>query len=77
MVSLLIDRIDEKAGEHTVVRELIKHMLTQEIGFWDNTDHDIILSKRSNRVRTVCVDQENLVFLQSDWVSLCKKTRFS
>ena len=70
MVSLLIDRIDEKAGEHTVIRELIKHMLTQEIGFWNDTDHDIILSKRSNRVWTVCVDQENLVLLQRDRVSV-------
>ena len=70
MVSLLIDRIDEKAGEHTVIRELIKHMLTQKIGFWNDTDHDIILSKRSNRVRTVCVDQENLVLLQSDRMSV-------
>ena len=48
MVSLFIDRIDKKAGEYTIIRKLIKHMLTQEVRLGDNADHDIILSKRSN-----------------------------
>jgi len=48
MVSLFVDRIDKKSGEYTIIRKLIKHMLTQEVCLGDNTDHDIILSKRSN-----------------------------
>ena len=48
MVSLFVDRINKKAGEYTVIRKLIKHMLTQKVRLGDNADHDIILSKRSN-----------------------------
>ena len=45
MVSLFVDRINKKAGEYTVIRKLIKHMLTQKVRLGDNADHDIILSK--------------------------------
>lgn len=70
MIRLLVDRIDEEAREYTVFGKLAEHMLPQEICLRDDADHDIIFSEWCNRVWTIGINQENLVFLQSDGSSI-------